>query len=189
MDVMEIIKSRRSIFKFKAEPVTRAIVDRILEAGIWAPNHHLTEPWRFIVLGPRAKEILARRYAEIQSAKASAGASPESREALRRAGYAKFMSKPTIISIVCRRDGDEVKQREDYAAACCAAQNIQLVAWAQGVGMQWSTGPITLEEATFSLLDVNFESEYIIGFFYTGYPEEVPEPRRKPLTEVLRWTD
>jgi hypothetical protein len=54
--------------------------------------------------------------------------------------------------------------------------------------MQWSTGPITLEEATFKLLGVDFRSEYIIGFFYSGYPEEVREPRRKPLAEVLSWT-
>lgn len=188
MDVMEAIRTRRSIFKFKPEPLSQDVITRIFEAGIWAPNHHMTEPWRFVVLGDETKEILAQRYSEIQAAKAAVGATDDARKALKDAGYAKFMSKPTIIAIVCLQDGDDVKKREDYAAACCAAQNIQLAAWAEGVGMQWSTGPITLEENTYKLLGVDGEKEYVIGFFYSGYPEEVPEPRRKPLSDVLAWT-
>lgn len=189
MDVMEAIRSRRSIFKFKPEPLSKDVIERVFEAGIWAPNHRMTEPWRFVVLGEQTKETLAHRYSEIQEAKAAAGASDDARQALKAAGYAKFMSKPTIVAVACLKDGDEVKQREDYAAACCAAQNIQLAAWAEGVGMQWSTGPITLEENTYKLLGIDFENEYIIGFFYSGYPEEILEPRRKPLAEVLSWTE
>jgi len=189
MDVMEAIRSRRSIFKFKPEPVPKDVLERIYEAGIWAPNHRLTEPWRFVVLGETTKEVLAQRYSEIQEAKAAAGASAEAREALKKAGYAKFMSKPTIVAVVCLQDGDDIKKREDYAAVCCAMQNVALAGWAEGVGMQWSTGPITLEENTFKLLGVDYEKEYIIGFFYTGYPDEVLVPRRKPLSEVLSWTD
>jgi nitroreductase len=188
MDVMEAIRSRRSIFKFKPSPVAKDVIEGIFEAAIWAPNHHLTEPWRFVVIGEETKEILAHRYSEIQEAKAGKGASEEARNALKKAGYNKFMSKPTIIAVVSLQDGDDVKNREDYAAVCCAMQNVALAAWAKGVGMQWSTGPITLEEPTFKLLGVDYASEYIIGFFYTGYPDEVLEPRRKPLSEVLSWT-
>ncbi|MBT3604385.1 MAG: nitroreductase [Candidatus Latescibacteria bacterium] len=189
MDVMEAIRSRRSIFKFKPEPVAKDVIARIFEAGIWAPNHHLTEPWRFVVIGEETKEILAQRYSEIQEAKAAAGASDEARKTLKDAGYAKFMSKPTIVAVVCLQDGDDIKKREDYAATCCAAQNVALAAWAEGVGMQWSTGPITLEDNTYKVLGIDPETEYTIGFFYTGYPVEVPQPRRKPLAEVLSWTD
>jgi nitroreductase len=188
MDVIEAIRTRRSIFKFKPEVVSTEIIKRIFEAGLWAPNHHLTEPWRFVVLGEKTKEILGHRYGEIQQAKAVEGAGIEVKKALKDAGYAKFMSKPTIVAVVCLKDGDETKNREDYAAACCAAQNMQLAAWAEGVGVQWSTGPITLEKATYDLLGVNWETEYIIGFFYMGYPDEIPVPRRKPLSEVLHWT-
>ena len=189
MDVLEAIHTRRTIFKFKPGGVPKDVIEKIYEAGLWAPNHHLTEPWRFVVLGEETKEILAQRYSEIQEDKAAKGASDEARRILKEAGYAKFMSKPTIIAVACLQDGDEIKNREDYAAACCAMQNVQLAAWAEGVGMQWSTGPITLEENTYKLLGVDTENEYIIGFFYTGYPDEIPEPRRKPLEEVLSWTD
>ena len=66
-------------------------------------------------------------------------------------------------------------------------QNVQLAAWDAGVGMQWSTGRITMEEQTYQLLRINSSEEYIIGFFYTGYPAEVKEPKRKPAGEFIRW--
>jgi len=146
MDVLEAIHTRRTIFKFKPGSVPRDVIEKVFEAGLWAPNHHLTEPWRFVVLGEETKETLAQRYSEIQEAKAAEGESDEAKKALKDAGYAKFMSKPTIVAVACLQDGDDIKKREDYAAACCAMQNVQLAAWAEGVGMQWSTGPITLEE-------------------------------------------
>ena len=98
------------------------------------------------------------------------------------------MSKPTIVAVSCLQEGDEQRRREDYAATCCAVQNVHLAAWNEGVGMQWTTGPITLEKETYELLGVDPEREYMIGFLYTGYPSEVPTPRRKPLAEVMRWT-
>jgi nitroreductase len=189
MDVLEAIRTRRTIFKFKSGGVAKDAIEKIFEAGLWAPNHHLTEPWRFVVIGEETKEILAQRNSVIQEANAAEVASDEARKTLKKAGYAKFMSKPTIIAVACLQDGDEVKNREDYAATCCTMQNVQLAAWAEGVGMQWSTGPITLEEDTYKLLRIDSEKEYIIGFFYTGYPDEIPEPRRKPLEEVMSWTD
>lgn len=189
MDVLEALESRRTIFKFKPEPVPRAVLEKVFGYGVWAPNHHLTEPWRFVALGEETKERLARRYAEIQVEKCAEGVDGETRRKAGEAGYQKFMSKPTIVAVSCQQEGDDQKRREDYAATCCAMQNVQLAAWNEGVGMQWSTGPITLERATYELLGVDPEREYIVGFFYIGYPDEVPSPRRKPLDEVMRWTD
>ncbi len=188
MEVLEAITSRRSVFKFKPDPVPIETIQRVFSYGIWAPNHHLTEPWRFIVLGTETKEKLAQRYSEIQRAKAADSADDEARQALADAGYKKFHSKPTIVAVSCNQDGDEVQNREDYAAACCAMQNVALAAWSEGIGMQWSTGPITLEDDTYDLLGVDKDREYIIGFFYTGFPEEVLNAKRKPFDEVFRYT-
>ncbi len=98
MDVLEAIHTRRTIFKFKPGGVPKDVIEKTFEAGLWAPNHHLTEPWRFVVLGEETKEILAQRYSEIQEAKAAENASDEARRILKEAGYDKFMSKPTIIA-------------------------------------------------------------------------------------------
>jgi nitroreductase len=67
-------------------------------------------------------------------------------------------------------------------------QNVQLAAWELGVGVQWSTGPITMQKETYELLGADQAREYIIGFFYMGYPREIPSPRRKPLGDVMRWS-
>lgn len=189
MDVLEAITSRRSVFKFKPEPVPNEAIEAVFAYGRWAQNHHLTEPWRFTVIGPETKEILARRYAEIQVAKGRDDADAETKKMLGDAGYAKFQSKPTVVAVSCRQDGDETRNKEDYAAACCAMQNIALAAWADGIGMQWTTGPITLEEATYKLLDIDPATEYIIGFYYMGYPAEVLPGKRKEIGELLKYTE
>ena len=195
MSVMEVIQSRRTIFKFKPDPVPKSILEDLLYAGIWAPNHHLTEPWRFTVIGEEVKLKLAERYGEIQVEKVTSN--PEAAKAvteetlaeIAERGVQKFMSKPTIVAVSCIQEGNDQRQREDYATVCCSMLNIQLAGWEQGIGMQWSTGRITLEQGTYDLLGIDSGTEYIIGFYYMGYPDEIPTPKRKPLHDVLRWVD
>ena len=193
--VTEVIRSRRTIFQFKPGPVPQDVLEEILEAGIWSPNHHLTEPWRFTVIGEETKLILAERYREIQiekitsNPKAAAAADEETLAKVGEQGFKKFISKPTIVAVSCIQDGDEQRKREDYAATCCAMLNIQLAGWERGVGMQWSTGAITMEQNTYDLLGIDTNQEYIIGFYYMGYPAEVPSLERKPLSEQVRWTN
>ena len=195
MSVMEAIQSRRTIFKFKPDPIPKSILEDLLYAGIWAPNHHLTEPWRFIVIGEAAKLKLSERYGEIQVEKvtskpeAAKAATEEMLAEIRERGIQKFMSKPTIVAVSCIKEGNAQRQLEDYASVCCSMVNIQLAGWEQGVGMQWSTGAITTEKDTYELLGIDSENEYIIGFYYMGYPAEIPTPKRKPLHDVLRWVD
>ena len=195
LSVMEAIQMRRTIFKFKPDPVPKNILEDILYAGIWAPNHHLTEPWRFTILGEKVKLTLADRYGEIQVEKvtskpeAAKAATEETLAEIKERGFQKFMSKPTIVAVSCIKEGNAQRQLEDYASVCCSMLNIQLAGWEQGIGMQWSTGAITMENGTYNLLGINSENEYIIGFYYIGYPEEIPTPKRKPLPDVLRWVD
>lgn len=191
MIVTEAIKSRRTIFRFQPKPISKDSLENILSYGIWAPNHHLTEPWRFVVLGPKTKETLAQRYHHIQVDKAVSKnneLTDEQKQLVGNAGYRKFMSKPTIVAVSCQQEGDDQRQREDYAAVCCAIQNIQLAAWSIGIGIQWSTGAITLEEKTYHLLGVDSASEYMVGFLYIGYPEVTPESKRQSFKNFLQFT-
>src|SRR3954452_12948793 len=111
MDVNEAIRSRRSISRFRPEPVPDEALERALVAAIWAPNHHLTEPWRFTVLGEAARREFAERYGELQLRKAPENADDELRCRLRTAGVAKFLSKPAIIIVSCLQQGDEQRKR------------------------------------------------------------------------------
>jgi nitroreductase len=188
MDIQEAIRTRRSIFDFRAEAVPLELVERLLEFGIWAPNHHLTEPWRFTILGEAVRQALAERYGELQVAKAPADASGEIRERLRAGGRTKFLSKPTIIVVSCLQQGDEQRRREDYAATYCAVQNIQLAAWAEDVGIQISTNALIHDPLTYTLLGIDPEQEQILSFLYAGYPAEIPTARRRSLAEIVRHT-
>ena len=188
MTLAEAILSRRTIFQFKPAPVPKAVLEKALSFGVWAPNHLLTEPWRFVVIGEQTKRKLAERYRQIQMDRTPAHVDAENRAKIGEAGFQKFMSKPAVLAVACLQEGDEQRRREDYAAACCAMQNVQLAAWDMGIGMQWSTHPVTMEKATHELLGLDPAREVIIGFYYAGYPDEVPKPKRKPFSEVIHWT-
>ena len=72
MDVLEAIHTRRTIAKFQPEPIPAETLTEILAAGIWAPNHRLTEPWRFVILGPETQRLLGERFGELKAEKAPA---------------------------------------------------------------------------------------------------------------------
>ena len=162
MDLYDAILNRRTIKDFKPDAVPSDMLDRALTAGIWAQNHKLTEPWRFIVLGPLTHRALS-------------------------AIDAKLATKPVIVAVTCRLSGDAEQRREDYAAVCCAIQNIQLAAWADGLGMQWSTGRTSKLGETRALLGINPDEEEMVGLLYFGYPAIVAKAQaRKPLADVTR---
>src|ERR671933_778248 len=115
MDLEQAIRTRRTHKAYRPEPVERATLDELFELARWAPNHHLTNPWRFRVLGPRALAAL----------KVAAG--PESARKLDRA--------PTLVAAsVVQAGADAVADEEDFAAAACAAYIVLLGAHARGLG-------------------------------------------------------
>ncbi|MFO7662653.1 MAG: nitroreductase [Chloroflexota bacterium] len=185
---MDAIRSRRSISKFLPEPVPIADLKQVLAAGTWAPNHHLNEPWRFIIIGPHVRQRLAERYADLRVERIPVEA-VDRRLRVREENIRKFTGIPVIVAVATMQKGDEQQRREDYAATCCAMQNIQLAAWAEGIGMKWSTNAITRDLLAYELLELDPQRFYIIGFLYAGFPADVPIRERKlPLDEVIRST-
>jgi len=176
--VAEVIASRRTIHTFLPEPPPEALILRALERARWAPNHKLTEPWRFYLLGPETAEAVAQLNAEIVTERKG-----------ERAGQnklARWSTMPGWLVITCRRAGDAHREREDYAACCCAAQNLMLYLWSEGIGTKWSTAPATRDPRFFELLGIDPEEETVVGLFWYGYPAERPEKARRPVAEVLK---
>ena len=175
MELSTAIAGRRTIKDFKPDPVSAELLDRTLAAGLWAQNHKLTEPWRFTILGPETHRWLAEAFA---------GSQPE---AARADAERKILAKPAVVAVSQRLAGDDTQRREDYGAVACAVQNIQLAAWAEGVGMQWSSGKIIRLEAVYNLLGIDRATEEIVGLLFFGYPLRVPEAApRTPLSGVSR---
>jgi nitroreductase len=184
---MEAILTRRTIKDFKPDPVPDATVERALTAGLWAQNHRLTQPWRFAVLGPATQRALAEAGAVVQLQALSPDTDAATRAKVQAGALQKLLSKPRIVVVTTVLSGDALQRREDYAAVCCAIQNIQLAAWAEGLGMQWSSGKQTQQSSTYDLLGIDPAAEEIAGFLYFGYPALIPAPAlRKPLAAVMR---
>ncbi len=177
----EIIRSRRTIHQFKPDPVPDALLHQALEAAIWAPNHGLTEPWRFYVLGPQTQQHLAQIYARLRADK-RAEAGTEAWQIQFERACARFQAFPRVVMVGQVIANDPVRQQEDAAAVACAIQNFQLVLWQQGVGCQWSTGPVIHAPETRQLLEVPPQID-LVAALYIGRPECVPSSKRTPWQE------
>ncbi len=183
MELNDAIFGRRTIKDFKLDPVPPDALTRALNAGLWAQNHRLTEPWRFTVLGPETHRRLAETFAQAQTA-ALAGAE---REKVLADARGKILAKPCLVAISQRLNGPPAQLREDYGAIACAIQNIQLAAWAEGVGMQWSSGKIIALPQTYEVLGIDPAREEVVGLLFFGYPANVPAAQpRQPLAAVSR---
>ncbi len=177
-DVTRIIVSRRTIHKFKPQVPPRDIIFKSIEMASWAPNHKQTEPWRFYILGPETTASAARLNAEIVEKKKGA--------AVANAKLKQWQQVPLMIVVTCAKAGDPFREKEDYAATCCAIQNMSLYLWSEGVGVKWSTTKTTQTAEFHALLNIDKEKEEVVGLLWCGYPEEIPQKDRQPLEAIAR---
>ena len=177
----ERIRSRRTTNMFLKQKVSRDLVLEAIELARWAPNHHLTEPWHFYLLGDEKKAASAELIRTIVTENKSA-----------EMGEHKFKSAKAVpgwLVVTCKKSDDELRGREDYAACCCAVQNILLYLSEAGVASKWTTGLITRDERFFDLLGIDAETEYVVSLLWFGYPKILPTQSRKDVVEILTETD
>jgi nitroreductase len=169
MDVETAIRERRTHKAFGSEPLTREQLEGLLELARWAPNHHLTAPWRFRVVGP----------ASLVRLKGVAG--PE--------GAAKLDRCPTLVVVSCQLDGDPVQDEEDLHATAVASYIVLLAAHARGLAGYWRT-PGILRGAEGRAAVGLPDSERTVGLLHLGHPrQERPAPERPPATATTVFLD
>ncbi|HEX4719967.1 MAG TPA: nitroreductase [Thermoleophilaceae bacterium] len=167
MDLEEAIRTRRTQKAFRPDPVPRETLDELFELARWAPNHHLTDPWRFRVVGPQALAAL----------KEAAG--PESAPKLDRA--------PTLVVASTVQTGDRVQDEEDLLATGVACYIVLLGAHQRGLAGYWRT-PAVLRtpqgRAAVGLPD----DEHFVGLLHLGWCNQVKEaPERAPTGEFVTY--
>lgn len=173
----EVLQGRRTINLYLQTPVPVPLVRDAIEAATWAPNHHVTEPWRFYLLG---KETIARCVELVRDI-----VTEKKKDA--KAGEfkaARWAEKPGWLVVTCQRSDEELRQREDYAACCAAIQNLTLYLWKAGVGSKWTTGDITRDPRFFDIVGIGAD-EFVVGLLWYGYPKVTPDQSRKPVNDVL----
>jgi nitroreductase len=167
VDVEEAIRTRRTHKAYGADPVPRETLDELLELARWAPNHNLTNPWRFRVLGP---EALARL-------KEAAG--PDAAAKLDRA--------PTLVLASVVGSDDPVQDEEDLCAAAVASYIVLVAAHGRGLAGYWRT-PAVLRSAEGRAAVGVPDGERIIGLLHLGPPRQEKEPPpRLGTTGFVTW--
>ena len=177
----ERIRSRRTTKLFLKQEVDKKLVRSAIEVARWAPNHHLTEPWHFYMLG----EKMVQSCIELIGSIATERKGPD-------IGAFKVQSARTIpgwLVVTCDRSEDELRQQEDYASCCCAIQNLTLYLSEAGVACKWTTGAITRDERFFDLLGLDIREVFVVGLIWYGYPKILPEQNRLAVAEILTETD
>ncbi|MCH8123517.1 MAG: nitroreductase [Bacteroidetes bacterium] len=173
--VSRVIRTRRSILIFLPEKPDSALIEQAIDLARWAPNHKLTEPWRFYDLGPESHRRVAELNAELVRAERGDGAAKNKLN--------RWLGIPGWLALTCKKSDDSFREKEDYAACCGAAQNMMLFLWAHGVGMKWSTGPVTRDPEFYNILGISEEREFVVSLFMYGYPAKTPDPKRADVRE------
>ena len=171
MEVEEAVRTRRTHKAYAPEPVDRETLDELFELARWAPNHHLTNPWRFRVLGPRALQRLKRISEDPVAA-------------------AKLDRAPTLVVVsVIQTPEDPVTEEEDVCAGAVAAYLVLLTAHGRGLAGYWRTPGVlrTVEgRAAVSVPD----GERILGMLHLGRPrQEQRVPERAPVRDVVSYLE
>jgi nitroreductase len=184
MSLLDAIENRRSIKKFTSRAVTRAEIEALLDAAILAPNHGMTQPWGFIVMGEEAR----RAYGEVLGGRrASRIEDPEAAATVRERSVRGMVETPAIIAVTMHLDEDPETLEEDYAATFMAIQNMLLAAVARGLGTQIKTGAVMADPALRAALGVE-EGRRIVALVFVGEPAEVPAAKsRVPAAEKTVW--
>jgi len=176
-DFAEVLHGRRTINLFLQTPVPSELVRDAIEAAIWAPNHHVSEPWRFYMLGDETKQRCLDLCHEMVTANKGEKVADFKKES--------WSEKPGWVVVTCQRSDDELLQREDYGACCAAVQNFMLYLWKAGVGSKWTSGDITRDDRFLDIIGIDGDKAFVVGMIWFGYPKVTPSQSRKVLADVL----
>jgi nitroreductase len=169
MDVETAIRTRRTHKAFGPEPLSREEIEELLELARWAPNHNLTAPWRFRVVGPRA----LARLKEV--------AGPE--------GAAKLDRAPTLIVVSCAIDDDPVQAEEDLHATAVASYIVLLAAHARGLAGYWRTPALLRGEEGRAAVGLPDEERFVALLHLGNARQEKEPPQRPPVAQTTAYLD
>jgi nitroreductase len=188
MSALDAIRQRRTHLRFTERPVGRHELESLLEAAVLAPNHHMTEPWRFVVLGPEARALYAGIRARVKAGPAEADAD-DAAAAKRALVVARTLEVPAYMAVLQRLDADDFRREEDRAACWMAVQNMLLAATALGLGTKISTGR-WFDDAGLRALLQALDGERVLCMILVGEPAEArpPKPRTPPAGRTT-WLD
>jgi nitroreductase len=178
MDVFTAIYERQSIGHVKPDPVPRELIEKILAAGVQAPNHYKVRPWQFIVLTGHSRERLGEIMAQSLHKR-----NPDANDDTLGKERHKPLRAPVLIAVGVHRPGlEKVLDIENVVAVSAAIQNMLLALHPLGLeGMIRSGDPVN-DPRVKDFLGLAHD-QHLLGFLYIGYPIEEPKPVTRPSFE------
>lgn len=179
--VYQAIHGRRMNNEFTDESPSHESLERMLDAAVWAPNHRLTNPWRFVVLergGEKRAEVAQLAYDHMYQRNQNDEFASGSRQ--------RVLDAPGLIYVFSLPGDTEELTQENYAATCCAVQNLLLAGVAEGLAGDWSTGNTTRHPALAEAMGGDADW-MMVGALFIGYPSRPSASVRAPAAEVTAW--
>jgi nitroreductase len=168
MELEKAIHTRRTHKAFGPRELERSELDALFELARWAPNHNLTNPWRFRVLGPQTRAALM-----------------ELAESEKPGAAAKLARAPTLVCVTALLDGDAAQNRDDLLATAAAAYIVLLAAQGRGLASYWRTVELLEDPRGREMLSLTAQ-ETPLGLLYLGDPiQEQRVPEREPLEQLV----
>ena len=181
MELYEAIRGRRTAEAFAEAAPARAVITRLIDAALWAPNHRLTEPWRFVVIGGAERAAFGEALAAWLE-RGGNDTQPDPHDVRRAQGSMLSAPVTIVVAQAAAEDDDPVRDLEDYAACCAAVQNLMLAAHAEGLTTKWATGRLSRYAGANQLLGLQ-PRDRIVGYVQLGAAAgdaDPPAPRRTP---------
>ena len=176
MNTLDSITQRRTIHFFKSQKVPNAIIKNSLIAANSAPCHKSTYPWRFNMISRKTRKLLFEEYCKIKY---------ENKINSHKMQIEKKFFNPSNLIVVSQIINEAViRRKEDYAACCCAIQNIMIYLRSENIYSKWTTGKTTDSENVYSIVSIDPKIEEIIGFIWIGYAEK-PDHIVRPNVELF----
>ncbi len=172
MEFQTAVRTRRTHKAYRPEPVAPDVLVELFELARWAPNHHLTNPWRFRVLGARALDRVKALAEDAQPGAAT-----------------KLDRAPTLVAVSARQSGEPVQDAEDRHATAVAAYLVLLGAHDRGLAGYWRTVAVLDSAPAREALGLH-DDEVMLGLLYLGRPvQQPPAPERAPVEAVATFLD
>lgn len=190
---MDFLRSRRSIRRYKNEPIPASVIERILETVTFAPSAHNLQPWRFAFIQTEsAKIILGKTLTEnLRRDMEAVGAPQTDIDSRVKRSLGRIDDAPVII-LLCR-DVTAVRKEEPQEhimavqSVALAGLQLMLAAHAKGLGANWICWPLYAQDAVRSALELpdTWEPQ---GMFFIGYPDEEPGKKEvKALSTIIEY--
>lgn len=181
MEVVDAIRARRSVKEFSPREITDEELERLLEVATLGPNHRMTEPWRFYVLGPRARAAFGEA---LGARKAKRVEDPAAAAAVRDKVARRHESLPALVAVAMVQNDDPEIREEDYAAVFMGIENLALAAVDAGLGTHLKTGAVMDDPAARAAVDVADDAR-IVALVEIGEPAAMPPQRSRTSSAEL----